>query len=697
MTNQYPWSSNTTPPIASQDDPRYETPGGAQHKVDTHVSVTGNIADRAVTQPKIAIGAVGANQIDPALLPHYGDIATNAKFEVIDEQLADIVTLTPSGGDDTTAWNTAVNSVANGGRIELTQGDYYITDGVLKSNVIINARGKVRILSDGNIFNVNSGSADVNGNITNVSISYITFEAITKVFSEHLHLVSLSGVSDITFMRCGFIGFRGDGVYLGSGAAGEERHNEGIYFQECVFDGVSKQNRNGISIIDGDGVYIDRCVFRNCTRPNMPGAIDIEPNEYVWAIIKNIHVSKCKFKNIGGNTGVINMFIPLSQSDLITPVENITIEDNAIDTTTDTQSAFAFRQHQTSIIDGSSLDLNIKVINNKAKDIASRPFSITGIKNLTLSKNEFINTKNGAITGYLATTDSCMFIKLEANTFKKCGTDDGKGLSIHSVEKVDILRNIFDDCGTSGGYGIDFNNGTSSGVRIIGCDFVSPTGRMSVAIQKEATHTFTASSNIDQQNKFNGLTNAFAANLKDPVILYAVNTYDTTKLPDSFALGSESSLVNGDTNLPSTIKQGALITTVTTLTVGFRKFITQWFYPANNDAATLADMYFRKGNTSTNDWSTWQKVTAVVTGTSAPTTGTWTLGNRVNNLTPTRMKNISHWVCITAGTPGIWMAHGTGWGTTAERPTLSSGDSGYSYFDTTLAKMIAWNGSAWIV
>lgn len=44
-------------------------------------------------------------------------------------QLADIVTLSPSGGNDTMAWNNAVNSVANGGRIELTQGDYFITGG----------------------------------------------------------------------------------------------------------------------------------------------------------------------------------------------------------------------------------------------------------------------------------------------------------------------------------------------------------------------------------------------------------------------------------------------------------------------------------------------------------------------------------------------------------------------------------------
>lgn len=549
-------------------------------------------------------------------------------------------------------------------------------------------------MSDETIFSVNSGSPDVNKNITNISISYVAFEAITKVFSEHIHLVSLSGVSDISFKRCSFIGFRGDGVYLGSGEDGEERHNEDINFQECVFDGISKQNRNGISILDGDGVYIDNCVFRNCTQPNMPGAIDIEPNEYAWAIIKNININKCKFRNIGGNTGVINMYIPLSQTELNTPVENITIEGNSIDTTTDTQSAFAFRQHQISVIEGSSLGLNIKVINNKAKNLASRPYIMTGIKNLTLSKNDFENAKNGAVTGYLAATDKCMLIKIEDNKFEKCGTGDGKGLSIFSAEKIDIIRNVFNDCV---GYSIDFNNGTTSGVRIVGCDFVSPTGLTSVAIQKESTHTFIASTNIDQQNKFNGLGNFFAASLKDPVVLYSITLYDTTKLPDAFALGTESSFVNGDTNLPSTAKQGTLVTTVATITSGFRKFITQWFYPANNDATTLADTYFRKGNIATNDWSAWELITAVRNGTSAPTTGTWILGKRVNNLTPSRTKNISHWICVAGGTPGTWMACGSGWGTTAERPTLSSGDSGYIYFDTTIAKAISWNGSTWLV
>lgn len=89
MTNQYPWRTNTTPPIAAEDDSRYETPGGAQQKVNAHVSLTSNIADRAVTQPKIAYGAVGGNQLDPALLQNYGDIAVQGKFQQVDEQLAD--------------------------------------------------------------------------------------------------------------------------------------------------------------------------------------------------------------------------------------------------------------------------------------------------------------------------------------------------------------------------------------------------------------------------------------------------------------------------------------------------------------------------------------------------------------------------------------------------------------------------------
>lgn len=81
---------------------------------------------------------------------------------------------------------------------------------------------------------------------------------------------------------------------------------------------------------------------------------------------------------------------------------------------------------------------------------------------------------------------------------------------------------------------------------------------------------------------------------------------------------------------------------------------------------------------------------------AAPTTGTYITRDVVFNLAPTLVKNISHWSCITGGTPGVWTAHGCGTGTTANRPTLTANDQGYMYRDTTTGTFVFWNGTAWI-
>jgi hypothetical protein len=56
-------------------------------------------------------------------------------MDSIQTSLAQSVTLHPSGSNDTTVWNNAINSIANGGRIDLVAGDYYIDAGSLKSNL----------------------------------------------------------------------------------------------------------------------------------------------------------------------------------------------------------------------------------------------------------------------------------------------------------------------------------------------------------------------------------------------------------------------------------------------------------------------------------------------------------------------------------------------------------------------------------
>ncbi|WP_412027927.1 hypothetical protein [Deinococcus yunweiensis] len=44
----------------------------------------------------------------------------------------------------------------------------------------------------------------------------------------------------------------------------------------------------------------------------------------------------------------------------------------------------------------------------------------------------------------------------------------------------------------------------------------------------------------------------------------------------------------------------------------------------------------------------------VTFGTAAPTTGTWAVGDRRRNIAPA-LGGVSEWVCITAGTPGVWV------------------------------------------
>lgn len=86
-------------------------------------------------------------------------------------------------------------------------------------------------------------------------------------------------------------------------------------------------------------------------------------------------------------------------------------------------------------------------------------------------------------------------------------------------------------------------------------------------------------------------------------------------------------------------------------------------------------------------------------GTVAPTAGTHAVGDRLYNSAPTLLKNISHWTCITAGTPGTWRAVGIGQGTTANRPTLVANDAGYQYLDTTIAangSLVTWTGTIWV-
>jgi hypothetical protein len=96
-----------------------------------------------------------------------------------------------------------------------------------------------------------------------------------------------------------------------------------------------------------------------------------------------------------------------------------------------------------------------------------------------------------------------------------------------------------------------------------------------------------------------------------------------------------------------------------------------------------------------------------VTGTIAPTVGTWRVGDFVRNSNPNTYGCMG-WLCVSSGTPGSWRALqvGSERSTTANRPTnvtmgVVTGNEwiGTMHFDTTLAaagKPIWWTGIVWV-
>ncbi|WP_340011789.1 GDSL-type esterase/lipase family protein [Paenibacillus sp. FSL H7-0690] len=117
MTNRYPWKTNTSQNTADQDDPRYETPGGAQYKADraeqnakdysdqklntfknapeldiqNGAIVTRHLRDEVVTTPKLAQKAVNLSKVDDPVLDaknhkYSGKVNAQTVKEAIDIQ-----------------------------------------------------------------------------------------------------------------------------------------------------------------------------------------------------------------------------------------------------------------------------------------------------------------------------------------------------------------------------------------------------------------------------------------------------------------------------------------------------------------------------------------------------------------------------------------------------------------------------------
>lgn len=248
-------------------------------------------------------------------------------------------------------------------------------------------------------------------------------------FAEHVHLLHVSAVDDLRIVRSKFSGFRGDGVYFAFSAGNASNlHNQNVVVEECDFDGLNRQNRNGISVIDGARIKIAGCSFQNCSRSDMPGSVDIEPNSSPRHVVENIEIVGCNFHGETGFVGHVGMTF-IGPSYLKAPSgflvsKNRFVGGNGI-----------------GVVDlrtegGKSLDL---LIDNNVMLKMNRALSFQGrVQGVRVENNRIEQTDNIRMAGFYKTPAELVGFKIVDNDFKDLR---GKGEFDSRSLRASLLRN----------------------------------------------------------------------------------------------------------------------------------------------------------------------------------------------------------------------------------------------------------------
>ena len=154
----------------------------------------------------------------------------------------------------------------------------------------------------------------ISKSIRNIKIKNITFNVYNDgvAFHEFLHTIKTIGVNGLEIENCIFNDFLGDAICLShygdNPITGERTRNQNVKITGNTINGDSHNNRNGISVISGKNVLIKHNTIKNTSRRDMPGGIDVEPNNSAYTI-ENIRIENNRIEGIAGKGGAILLHI----------------------------------------------------------------------------------------------------------------------------------------------------------------------------------------------------------------------------------------------------------------------------------------------------------------------------------------------------------------------------------------------------
>ena len=503
----------------------------------------------------------------------------------------------PTGATDSTAAIQAAVNAADD--IYFPAGTYLCNTVNLDNGSFLHGDGAKSIIKYNTMTPLAANTPSTGICIENITIRDLQLFGQVELqgFAEQNHLMKFNGVKNLFIENCLIRGFQGDGIYLGGkNNSSVECHNKNVRIVNCTFDGINNDNRNGISIIDGDDIMISKCSFYNCTRSNMPGCVDIEPNDS-FAVIKNIAVSGCVFENCQGAVGNIILLI---NHTFTTPPTGFIFTNNLFKSNIGV-AVISYAGNETH-------NHNI-VISGNFGYWMTRPFSITPdstsiLRGITISNNTFYHSM-AAMCGYDA-AGQVQDVSVIGNVFRASGSTSG--LVFRSGSNIVVSNNIFDG---HSNYGIIFgmSGSTISSTSVTGNVF---SNMGNYAVQMSATTT-NPGTNIFYNNQLNGAPHNFQAfRTDDNSTIWngsTAITFNTATLPDSFPMGVSTATLNGDTGVPAGIgsTQG-ILTTYRLSTIP--KATYQTFHHANN-TLKLGNFWLRRRDQTTNTWTRWYEIVGI--------------------------------------------------------------------------------------
>ena len=486
------------------------------------------VADAGASSALLTTTVASVNDATTAVLSdHAGTTATGKQMFI--------------GTEDTAAVQAALTAANDeaGGIVYFPPGIYLCDDLTSYGNIELRGNqtsiirqkpGSARLIS---VNPGTGGTPDPEANAKNIALHDLTLRGYVDAdatFDRHRHLLNMNAVSDVWIDKVRFIGWHGDGIYFGSSNEyGSERHNQRMKVTACSFDGLTRNNRNCISIIDGDDVLIQGNSARRFSRDDMPGFVDVEPKAIdTWAVCRDIRIIGNCASDFKQNFVRVHL-----------PAPHFTTQPASIPNSKNTIQGGGRVLHagQNRTVTDTSPQNGIMLSTNTAKETWQAFEFEKGISGAIITNNSFEGTPAQSVVGWV---NECRHVEIVENDWIDCARADASLIRICFASNVQVNRNRFHNCGLADGTNgilINFGPGDSAATSE-NIDFLDNiiTGTMTTTVSAlERSHTLTASTNKARACRNNGLP-FIPAHFTDPLA--------PVTLTDASTIATDASMAN---------------------------------------------------------------------------------------------------------------------------------------------------------